>query len=100
MRMRGICTESMENLILEELAKSRNAQAVLYWYEDDALYDRNGFSFEKIQLTENSIDFYQKGEAIHSISFTNFPNCKKLNDFSNFYQFWNGNNKLTLYIIL
>lgn len=96
-----VCFTSMEteiNFIKDSLNQYKNRQAVLNYYEDEELVQRDGLDFEIIQVTDEEIQFLtgeKIKEAIDLSKYQKFERSKEF--FKNYFELKNGVNILRIY---
>ena len=96
-----VCFKSMEteiNIIKDSLNQYKNRQAVLNYYEDEELVQRDGLDFETIVVTDDEIQFLigeKVKEAINLSKYQSFESSKEF--FKNYFELKNGINILRIY---
>lgn len=84
--------------VLTKIKRYKNRQVVINCYdEEDSLIDRNGFHFDSIQTDNERVMFLKHDELIYSFSLIEFPESKIMNDFTDYYAFYNKHNRICIY---
>ncbi|WP_077214847.1 hypothetical protein [Bacillus dakarensis] len=83
---------------LETLTQYQNRQVVLNYYEEDCLYDRQGFNFKRIMVTRDNLTFIKHdGSPEQKILLKEYPEKYIKDDFRNYYTIKNGENRIDIY---
>lgn len=100
MRLWRVCTKSMEKQLkdLSALTNYQNRQVILNYYQDeDLLYQRDGFHFSSIQLTETALTFIKSDGIAITIELKTYPHSYINTAFQNYYTLKNNQNVLEIY---
>lgn len=99
MWMWRICFTSMESLISLKKVLTRycHRQAVLNFYDDDELLNRDGFFFENIKITDNKILFLNNGLTKAEINLIPFTTFAASNEFKDYYVLKNEISTIEIY---
>lgn len=84
-------------MTVEAIQKYKQRQVVLNFYEDDALANREGFSFDYIVVTETSVQFIQADQCRYAIDRKLFPSFQVLPDFKNYFSLTNDQSRIEIY---
>ena len=83
---------------LSALTSYQNTQVILNYFQDeDLLYQRDGFHFVSIQLTETALIFIKSDEISITIELKDYPQVYINTDFPNYYTLKNNRNLLEIY---
>jgi len=86
----------ISDLVILEDYHSR--QVVLnYYQDDDFLWKRDGFCFDKVKLSGGCLVFSKKDGKDTKICVNEFPVKVVNSQFPNYYIFQNGSNRLEIY---
>lgn len=76
----------------------RNRQVVLnYYQDDDFLWQRDGFHFESVQVSEGNLLFIKKNGTIVEIPLKQYISAAINSDFQNYYIFRKDKDRLEIY---
>lgn len=96
-----VCFTSMETeikFIQESLNQYKNRQAVLNYYEDEELVQRDGLDFESIHVTDDEIQFLVGEKAKEAIDLTKYKTFARSTEFfKNYFELKDGINILRIY---
>lgn len=96
-----LCITSMETeikIIQESLNQYKNRQAVLNYYEDEELVQRDGLDFETIHVTDEEIQFLIGEKVKEAIDLSKYKTFERSNEFfKNYFELKNGVNILRIY---
>ena len=96
-----VCFTSMETEIMfiqESLNQYKNRQAVLNYYEDEELVQRDGLDFESIHVTDDEIQFLIGEKVKESIDLSKYKTFERSTEFfKNYFELKNGVNILRIY---
>lgn len=97
--MRGLCIEGMENSVvkLAILYMYDHRQVIINIYDEDELSQRDGFYFEKVQLTEEMLTFIINEHNSFVIEIVESARLYKDNSFQNFFVLENGTRQIEIY---
>ncbi|NWQ39572.1 hypothetical protein MLOOGBEN_02520 [Bacillus sp. EB106-08-02-XG196] len=83
---------------LSLLSNYQNRQVILNYYQDEEMMvQRDGFHFQKIQVTVSSLIFTKIDGTLVKIDTTDYPHASINTDFQNYYTLRNHENHLDIY---
>lgn len=84
-------------MTVEALQKYTHRQVVLNVYEDDALSARDGFPFDRIEVTDTEVQFIWEDKCRYSINRALFPFFQVLPDFKNYFAVFHATTRIEIY---
>ncbi|HHY73562.1 MAG TPA: hypothetical protein GX497_10110 [Bacillus bacterium] len=90
--------ETEINTIKTSLSEYKNRQAILNYYEDEELVQRDGLDFETIHVTGSEIQFLVGDRIKETINLSQYKTFERSTEFfKNYYELKNGANILRIY---